>query len=341
MSRSAQLAFPHRWFPRKRYVPLISIKKACGLTYHERLVYSFLVYRRSRDQGATKKKIAERLAIDRGETVPKVLEGLAVDTTDRPRLVEERDGRYYAVQPSGPTVDWFAYNGRTREPWHRQFSTFPVFIPTQECPLTAKVNGLLWLLWSLAPRWGKPFIVNQNQKGLAVLMGASQKFIRSALETLRGHRLVKVGTLAYFMLQPTAEQLAWWRDRPAKKDRKEARKFVLSQALGWKADKVRATDEPRDKEKKEDMASICRAVDLFAGRMIAKGFTEEEIVNYWTEVENELRTVEGVMKFTWLFEELFREAEAIHGESGYARSSIGILRSVSQKAIENIRAGRF
>jgi len=42
-----------------------------------------------------------------------------------------------------------------------------------------------------------------------------------------------------------------------------------------------------------------------------------------------------------VFEGLFRGAEVAHSESGYARSSIGMLKSMSRKAIENVKEGRI
>lgn len=335
MSKSKTVTLSERWFPGKKYVPLLSVTKACRLTYHERLIYSFLVFRRSRDQGATKKKIADRLGIDRGETVPKALTKLGGSEEDWIPLVELRDGHYWAMEPTGEVADWFASNMRTNEPWYRHFSTFKVYIPSEQSPLTAKVNALLWLLYSLARRSGQPYVLDQNQKGLAVLMGVSQKFVGSALEMLQGYGLVKVGTLGFALSKPTAEQLAWWRDRPVRKDQ-ERKQFVLSKVLGWVVE-ITDDDPPKLRGAKEDVNAAGKFVDGYAVQMIAAGYTEESIVAYWREVSKALSTTQKVLEFVWRFEELFREAETIHRQNGYARSSIGILRSLSEKVIKKLK----
>lgn len=335
MSKSKPVTLSERWFAGKRYVPVLSVTKACKLTYHERLIYSFLVFRRSRDQGATKKKIAGRLGIDRGETVPKALSKLETAEENRPPLVELREGQYWAVKPTGEVADWFAHNGRVEEAWHRQFSTFKVYVPSKDSPLTAKVNGLLWLLYSLARRSGQPYVPDQNHKGLAILMGVSQKFVASALETLQGHGLVKVGTLGFALSQPAAEQLAWWADRPSKKEAGRSQ-FVLSKVLGWRV-KVTDDDPPNIRQAKEDMTAAGKFVDGYAVQMLAAGYPEETIIAYWREVSKTLGTTGKLLEFVWRFEELFREAEAIHRQNGYVRSSIGILRSLSEKVIKTLR----
>ena len=102
---------PDRWFPRKRYVLMIASKKACKLSYHQRLVYSYLVFRRSREQGAATSKIANVLRIDR-EAASRALYRLASEWS----LVENRDGRFWACEPTDQTSTWFANNRRDGDP---------------------------------------------------------------------------------------------------------------------------------------------------------------------------------------------------------------------------------
>jgi hypothetical protein len=246
---------PDRWFYNKRYVPLIATRKACKINFQQRYIYSYLVFRLSKEQGATKRRIASVLGIDRGEAVPNALNALQKEAEGRCKLVEEGEGEFWALEPTGDAGEWFAKNRRTDESWHRQFSTYKVFMPTKESKLTTKTNGLLWLLYSLAPRWKRPVVTNQTKKGLAVLLGVSQKCVDSALDTLGKHELVRIDGNDYELLPPKEECLTWWKDRPKKKPQKKNNAFLLSEALGW-----------THRKKPEEMAQLNRILDTLLSR---------------------------------------------------------------------------
>lgn len=327
---------PGRWFPKKRYIPMISSRKPCNLTYHQRLVYSYLVFRRSRDQGATRKKIATVLDIDR-EAASRASKHLVTGFDGQPPLAEWREGRLWALEPVGEVGSWFAFNGRSGDPWHRQFSSYRVYTPSKSCPLTTKANGLLWLLYSLAPRWGRPIVINQNHLGLSRLQGVTEKCIHANLGALAKHGLITEGTLMFSMQQPNPDQLEWWRDQPAKKTSKGKNKFLLDQALNWAVDSVKPEDTSQVKQAKEDMRSVIQCFNRFANEMLAAKYSEEDIVAFWMSVKADLTTVNRLLAFVLDFETTFKQAEAIHAEKGFAKSSINLLRSLSEKLVERIK----
>ncbi len=91
-----------RWFPSKRYVPIIVSTKQCSLTYHHRLVYSYLVYRLRKDQAATKAKMIKSLRM------AKVTVAGALVALDKLGLVAEDGRQYRTPEPNDIQKEWFA-----------------------------------------------------------------------------------------------------------------------------------------------------------------------------------------------------------------------------------------
>ena len=82
-----------RWFPWKRYVPVVVAKKQCPLTYHHRLVYSYWFTGSARIRMATKVKIEKALRLDK-KAVVKTITALTVHN-----LLADDQGQYRAKEP--------------------------------------------------------------------------------------------------------------------------------------------------------------------------------------------------------------------------------------------------
>ena len=187
-----------RWFPNKRYVPMIVSTKKCPLKYHRRLVYSYLVYRLRQDQTATQAKVVKALRLD------KTAVASAIGELETLGLVVRERGQYQAAEPNENQRQWFASNGRTDVPWHRQFATYPVLRPKKSSGLSTKTNALLWLLYSLAPKYGKPVVLGQHLAGLAVMLNMSAKGVKQGVDRLEKMGLIERVGSTFLLKQPTA-----------------------------------------------------------------------------------------------------------------------------------------
>jgi hypothetical protein len=72
--------------------------------------------------------------------------------------------------------------------------------------------------------------------------------------------------------------------------------------------------------------------------MLEANYSETEIVNYWIEISKALESnLDRILGFASRFEELFKDVEAIHREKGHARSSVGLLKSMSGNVMEGVK----
>jgi hypothetical protein len=294
---------------------MVATRRACPLTFHQRLVYSFLVYRWRHGQGANLVRIGARLRIGRDWATRTALHGLVGHG-----LVEVRDRLNWATEPAGESVAWFARNRRADADWFRQFATYRLYPPAPGSPLTAMQNGLLMLLYSLAPRWGAPVLRSQTAAGLVVLLGVSERTARSSLQKLEQLGLVQAGVRRLTLVQPSEAQLGWWTDRVRKQPAGGTTPFVLSQALGWKVP-----------DQNQSSRSMVQCLDGFGAEMLVAGYTPEELREYWRDVIKELKEVDCIFNFLVHFRQLYNDVQRIHAQKGRHRSGIHLLRHQTPK----------
>lgn len=269
MSKSVAQTNVDRWFPWKRYVLMLVCTKKCSLTYHQRLVYSYLVYRLRKDQSATKAKIEKALRLDKGTVVNALTELTNVGLATR-----ERE-QYWAAKPNTAQKGWFASNGRMDVPWNRQFATYVVLRPKKSSGLSTKTNALLWLLYSLAPKYGKPVVFGQHLAGLAVMLKMSQKGVKQGIARLETMGLIeRVGT-TFLLKQPTPEALAFWEDRPVQHN------------TAFKPLQLRLpedTTDPDYESTRDNFLTINERIDHFSRMMLKAACPEQEIKEFWKYV---------------------------------------------------------
>jgi hypothetical protein len=227
---------------------------------------------------------------------------------------------YWATEPAGEAGAWFAKNKRSDGDWFRQCSTYRVCPPVPKAPLTAKQNGLLMLLYSLAPAWGAPVLRSQKATGLATLLGISERTARSSLKRLEQLGLVQSGLQRLTLVQPSEEHLRWWSDRARKKEAGERARFVLSEALGLNAS-----------QKAHLLKSLIESLNGIGAEMLVAGYTPDELTEYWTDVITELKTKDCVLNFLVHFRQLYNDVQRTHVERGRHRSGIHLLRHQTPK----------
>lgn len=312
MSKAAKpLTTVERWFPRKRYVLVIVSTKKCLLTYHQRLVYSYLVYRLRKDQMATTLKIEKALRLDKKAVVK------AVAALMSHKLVAEEMGQYRAEKPDKDQKTWFASNGRTDEEWHRQFATYSVLRPRKGSMISTKTNAVLWLLYSLAKKYGKPAVFNQKIAGLATLLNMSEKGVKQASDWLAKNGLVeRIGT-TFLLKEPTDETLKLWETRPI-----QPTTPFTPVKLKLPEDKT----DPNYERKRDEIQDINERIDHYSRMMLRANCPEREIKEYWLYVIKNTLTDEQLWEYVVCdFEGAFKLHSKEHLANGYHGSPMKLL----------------
>jgi predicted transcriptional regulator len=191
------------WFAGKATVRCVVPTAALDLRLNERLAYSWLVYRARYGRGSTRAGLAEGTGLHRTKTVPRVVARL-LDLG----LVQRRGKLLFAKQPGPGLFSCTADSRRRDDPWYKRLNYFVIVMRSAKSPLTTTQAAVLSVLYSQNMRDG--LRVNPSARHLASLLRVSVKTVRSALRRLEECGLVAGGTL----VPPTAEMLAWWKDRP-------------------------------------------------------------------------------------------------------------------------------
>ena len=311
MGKSALQTNVDRWFPFKRYVPMVVSTKKCSLQYHQRLVYSFLVYRLRKDQATTKAKIETTLRLDKGTVVN------ALTALTNVGLAIKEGGQYRAVEPNDTHQGWFASNGRTDVPWNRQLATYVVLRPKKSSGLSTKTNALLWLLYSLAPKYGTPVVLGQHLAGLAVMLKMSRKGVKQGIARLENMGLVeRVGT-TFLLKQPTPEALALWEDRP------------IQHNTAFKPLQLRLpedTTDPDYESTRDNCLIINERIDHFSRMMLKAACPEQEIKEFWKYVITNTLDITQLWEYAVCdFEGTFKVCAEQHRGNGYSGPPMKLL----------------
>lgn len=312
MSKAAKTqTIIERWFPHKRYVLVIVAKKLCPLTYHQRLIYSYLVYRLRQDQTASTLKISKILRMEK-KVVEQAAKALAVHN-----LVVEESGQYCAKEPTKDQENWFASNKRTDGAWHRQCATYPVLRPKKGSKISTKTNAILWLLYSLARKYGKPAVFSQNIAGLATLLNMSEKGVSQAIKRLEKEGLVeRIGT-TFLLKEPSQQVLELWETRP------------IQPTISFRPVYVNLTTDKNDPdyERYLDIAKdINERIDFFSRMMLKAGCPEQDINEYWRYIIKNCRDLDQLWEYTVSeFEGVFNYYSEQHRKNGYSGHPMKLL----------------
>ena len=185
--------------------------------------------------------------------------------------------------------------------------------------LSTKTNALLWLLYSLAPKYGQPVVLNQHLAGLAAMLKMSEKGVKQGVERLIQHGLIEQVGTTFFLKQPTPETLAFWEDRPVRQETA----FRLTKHFSVRL--IIDDDDPDAARKKEDVDSINEMLDLHGTMMHKAGCPRGEIIEYWRYVlkHNTLGTMWEYVVVD--FESAFKYHAAQHRANGYSGSPMKLL----------------
>jgi len=222
----------NEWFPSKRFIKLLSVTKACQLTFNQRLVYSFLVYRSRLNKGVSVRGIAKSLQLDRN-TVRVVVRKLV-----ELGLVAKKDGNFQAVEPTGPLAEWFVSPIRLAEAkfWGDRLAYIRYYLPMplkekayrHRLALTLKQNAIYCLLLNLSKELPPDSeeaifglrLCTASQASVAGLLGLDRQTVRKALVRLEQCSLMEAQKELVVLLRPEASQLAWFQTRKPKKQTK-------------------------------------------------------------------------------------------------------------------------
>jgi len=230
-----------------------------------------------------------------------------------------KNNQYWrALEPAGEATGWFKNRKDSGDQaWHRRFSYWWMALRSKESPLMVKQNAVYFKLLNVSgsARW-------RCQEGLSKLLGLDRKTVRTALVKLQSSGLV---SNSLWPGEPTAGQLAWFRDKPKKRPFKLSDLFNLSK-YG------------------PDGETTGTLLDRFVPTMIDAGYTENQITEFFDfAIDLGKRNFQVFYAFVTGFKELFQKVEKDHhvnraqGKFQKAKNSLGLLKSEAKKVISRLR----
>lgn len=331
-------------FAGKKFVRLILARSSCPLKFNERLVYSYLLYRRQQDgeTPVTITRVAEVTGLDRGTAAASAIRALV-----ELELVREAPGGYTATDR---LPDWLVVRK------DGTIATFNLYLPSPSSPLTPKQNGVYWTLWSLAYKSedGRT-VTGQTSAGIAALIGVEERYCSKDSER-RGRygaftSLERLGLLdrdretGTFALRPiTPEQLGWWLDTKPKQKAQAVAKTPSPKPEGQAVRPTRAKAknlwaaldwQPGPRDKPDDWSILEEYSIPFADEKLAMAdLTLNERVSYLNHVR-QLATLGAADVIEFIshgrLAHLISEAESLHARNGRSGSCLNLLKSLTQK----------
>lgn len=354
-------------FDEKRYFPLLRRTKTCRLSPHEMLAYSYLVHRGHFGAGASLAELHRFTSLDRDRTLPQIRDRLA-----ELGLIEIRDGKLFALQPTGQISQWFHRRKAKTEDWHDQLQ-FIRFYPLSDAGrerLTLTQCCILWLLYSLAS--GKtPVLIAEHlsQKGMATLLGINRKTVAEGVKVLNELGLIDIlpskrrkAFFAVALRPPTPEHLDLFMDAGSSEDEYGIKEYLASaeqhgdntaETRKKKPAKTRRFSETWDpfseefrSREPEVAAKVPLLVDLNAELMRQANYSESQIIDYWKLVGGETRKTQDPLGAFCLaigdFEKFFKVIQKMHdknlrsGNVKYAQNSYGLLKTRMPQRIKGL-----
>ena len=278
------------------------------------MVYSYLVFRLRQDQTAATPKMVKVLRIDKKAVASAIVE------LEELGLVVGEQKWYRASEPNEDQKKWFASNRRTGVPWNRQFATYPVILPKKASGLSTKTNAILWLLYSLAPKFGTPVVSRQYLAGLAAMLNMSGKGVKQGVERLITLGLIEQFGSTFFLKQPTSESLALWVDRPIRQE--TAFKLTSHVKVVLRQDE----HDPEMARMNDDAATINEFLDSHGLMMRKAGCSEGDIIGYWRYIINHNGGLTKLWEYVVCdFEGTLNVYSEQHRANGYSGSPIKLL----------------
>ena len=232
----------------KRRMKVVACTGQNELSFNERVVYSFLVYRRSKGKGAGLSAVRRVTGFDRCRTLPRIRRRLA-DLG----LVEVRDGKLWAREPDAERRGWFGWvRGQERADWWERLGYWWLYLPAKG--LTLKQAGVWSMLVSFQNAGRRV-----RRSGLPALLKVDPKTVRVALGVLEDLGLC--GGLV--PREPGPEQEKLFRS-------KKSASYKPSRLWSFPDDL-----EPGVKER------LCLAVDRAGELMLAAGWKPAEANDYF------------------------------------------------------------
>jgi len=314
--------------------------KDSPLSFNDRLVWSFLVYRLGQAKGDSTKGAVRLNQIERGTGLDdRIIRsslaelndlGLAQWTEHNTKAVE-RDGKSHnrtdgkVVAIEGESSQWFRRRKDAKSvnyPWFRTFVYFVMSLPSKGT-LTARQNALYWVI-KFGPR--------QKQTYYAAWLGVSRRTIQLNVNDLRDLGLLVPDSLT---VSPQPPDL--WVSKVVKL--KPTKKWSLSKSFNF-------TDE-LEYSFYRSAAEINKSLDHRANQMVAAGYSTKDVFDIWQEafglLNSKCGTVSSLEHFTREFPEIFKVAESItrlNRESGSFNgvNSAGLLRLEISKAVKQMQS---
>jgi hypothetical protein len=288
----------------KTRMKVVSCTKQNKLAFNERVMYSFLVFRRSKGKGASLSAVRRVTGFDRTRTLPRIRQRLI-----ELGLAEIKDRKVWALEPSASVREWF---GWVRDPnhanWWERLAYWWLYLPAKK-RLTLKQAGV-WSMMISLHRAGK----RVRRSGLPVLLTVDAKTIRAALLTLEKHGLCGGITPR----QPGPEQENLFRS-------KKSAAYQPSQQW-WFPDDL----DPDFKQR------LRLATDEVGQLMLAANWKVADATSYFQGLDGLSLPNAVLYRFLLDLPKFFAEVEQIHqgnvsnGKVKFARNCKGLLTSMSK-----------
>lgn len=214
-------ALVDKWFSGKRRVFYLTATSQCKLNFNARLIYSFLVSKRSMEKtdGASEEDIARATRLDRFRTVRTSLR-----TLGDAAFLDESGEEYVAREPDADTQGWFAVRNADAKDWWDRLAYYPIYLQAASSQLSPRTNAVLFLLYSLAG--GGNIAEGQSYTGLGKMLPAHSRTVRTSVGSLEEHGLVKLfpcesnrGWFSVALMKPDARHLRWYQDVDGRRSR--------------------------------------------------------------------------------------------------------------------------
>ncbi len=164
-----------KYLEKKRRTRVITLSNQNPMVFNDTFLYSKLVLLLQHNKGASRKKLARETGFNLQRTIPRLLNRLVGWG-----LVEEKEGKYYALQP--PLPEWFpAPIGDDSLPWFKRLAYWWLYIPS--------LNGLnlnVMAVWSMIVSFRRKLKISK----LHNLLKLDAKTCRQAVYQLRQQRLL-------------------------------------------------------------------------------------------------------------------------------------------------------
>lgn len=169
-------------FPRKKFLKLLSVKKACPLLFEDRLVYSLCVFLSIKKITLSKRRIARRLCLD-DDTVRRSAKRLVDQNLIEPVGMTAR-------MPDEDREAWFVRISRTSPKWQEQLGYLPIPLPKSLPPgVSWRTLAVHSFLFSRADAEGK---AKTCAAEIARILRLDPRTVRKSLCTLESNLLIEV-----------------------------------------------------------------------------------------------------------------------------------------------------